>query len=170
MRRTLLLSSLVGLALLWAPPAPAQVQGSATFSTAGTSAEAVDRFLVGLQEDLARDDRAAVAERFEYPLQAWNGERSVKIKSEKQLVKSFDRIFDRGLRATIASASAATAFANWQGVMFDDGRIWLRPGEADEAVDLPDEGEGAPDALRIVTINPPVEALSEAPPARSGGE
>ena len=62
MPRALLLLSLLGPVLFWAPRAPAQVEGSAPFSTAGTSAEAIDRFLVELREALARDDRGAVAD------------------------------------------------------------------------------------------------------------
>lgn len=149
MRRVLLLVSVLASLQCWAQPARAQVEESAPFSTAGTSAEEVDRAVAALRAALAGDDRASVAAMVEYPLQAWDGRRSVKIKTAKQLLERFDRIFDSSLRATIASARSATAFANWQGVMFDDGRIWLRPAE-----------EGG--ALRIVTINEPAPAAPAA--------
>lgn len=139
----LLCASLVATLLLGPPPAAAQIEGSAPFSTAGTTAEEVDRSLDGLRAALAAGDRATVAAMVEYPLRAWDGHRSLKLKTAQQLQEKFDRIFDSGLLATIAKASAATAFANWQGVMFDDGRIWLRPAEVDGT-------------LRIVTINEPV--------------
>ncbi len=149
MLRRLLFSSLLATLLLCPRPAASQVEGSAPFSTAGTSAEEVDRAVAALRAALAGDDRASVAAMVEYPLQAWDGRRSVKIKTAKQLLERFDRIFDSSLRATIAGARSATAFANWQGVMFDDGRIWLRPAE-----------EGG--ALRIVTINEPAPAAPAA--------
>ncbi|MEO7794448.1 MAG: hypothetical protein ABIV06_06700 [Thermoanaerobaculia bacterium] len=140
--RTLILAGFLAAALLWAPPASSQVEGSAPFSSAGTSAEAVDRFLADLREAMAQDDRAGVAAMLQYPLQAWDGERSLKVKSAKQLLRNFDRIFDKGLKSTICDATSATAFANYQGVMFEDGRMWLRPTEGEEV-------------LRIVTLNAP---------------
>lgn len=139
--RTLLLAlvlSFAGAAV--APPARAQEEGSAPFSSIGTTAEAIDHFLDGLRAALARNDHAAVAAMCEFPLRAWDGKRNVQIKSKSALLKQFDTVFDASLRKTIADASAKTAWANWQGVMFDSGRIWLRPGPPK-------------DELRIVTIN-----------------
>lgn len=147
MRRRLLLSNLLAALLIWPLPVVAQVEGSAPFSTAGTTAEEVDRALDGLRAALVAGDRAGVAAMVEYPLRAWDGRRSLKIKTAQQLEEKFDRIFDRSLRATIAKASAATAFANWQGVMFDDGRIWLRA-----------DADGG--TLRIVTINEPAASAA----------
>lgn len=136
--------ALLSLALL-SPgrAAHAQAEGSAPFSSTGTSAEAIDHFLDRLRAALAKNDRAAVAAMADYPLRAWDGKRNVKIKSRSALLADFDRIFDDGLRKTIHDASAKTAWANWQGVMFDDGRIWIRP-------------VSPTDELRIVTINQPV--------------
>ncbi len=142
MQRVLALFCLFGVGLLCAQPATSQIEGSAPFSVAGTSAQAVDRFLAQLRDALAHRERAKVADMLQYPLQAWDGDRSLKIKTRKQLLRKFDRIFDSSLRSTISNASSETAFANWQGVMFDDGRIWLRPTDA-------------ADTLLIVTINAP---------------
>lgn len=142
--RALLLALLLSFAgAAFAPPARGQEEGSAPFSGVGTTAEAIDHFLDGLRAALARNDHAAIAAMAEYPLNAWNGKKSVKLESKSDLVRQFDTIFDASLRKTIQDASAKTAWANWQGVMFDGGRIWLRPGPPN-------------DTLRIVTINPPV--------------
>jgi Homocysteine S-methyltransferase len=49
-------------------------------------------------------------------------------------------IFDAKLKRSILAAKADDLRANWQGVMFDDGRVWFGPVES---------------TLKIVTINPP---------------
>jgi hypothetical protein len=142
--RGLLLAALLAFAIAaTARPGHAQAEGSAPFSSTGTSAEAIDHFLDRLRAALAKNDRASVATMVDYPLRAWDGRSSVKIKSRSTLLKDFDRIFDGSLRKTIQDASSRTAWANWQGVMFDDGRMWIRP--------VPPKDE-----LRIVTINQPV--------------
>ena len=61
MRRLLLLVGFLGPALFLSSPASGQVEGSAPFSVAGTSAAAVDRFLGELRQALAREERAGVA-------------------------------------------------------------------------------------------------------------
>jgi hypothetical protein len=119
----------------------AQLPGSAPFSSAGTTAEAVAAFLPRLQKAVAADDRKAVAALVRFPLRAWDGRRSVSIPDRRALGARYGAIFTADLRKVVADARVDTAFANWQGVMWESGRIWIAPDEAG--------------TLRIITINAP---------------
>lgn len=122
-----------------APPAAAQIEGSASFSSAGTTSESVSSFLARLQKAVASDDRAAVAKLVGFPLRAWNGKATVAIRNRREFLALYPKIFTASLKQTIAAAKVEQAFANWQGVMFDSGRFWIRPDDAG--------------TLEIVTIN-----------------
>ena len=124
--------------------AVAQLPGSATYSSAGTTAEAVTDFLQRLQKAVQADDRKTVSTLATYPLRAWNGKRTVTVQNRRELIAQYDTVFSAELRKAIAEARSENAFANWQGVMWHSGRFWIRP-----------EGDGP---LRIVTINPPASA------------
>jgi hypothetical protein len=153
---TMIKKALAGLSLLAAfgisaGPALGQLAGSSTFSTAGTSAEAAGEFLARLQPAVAADRRDTVAGLIEYPISAWIGGRSATLRNRREFLAKYDAIFTKSLKATIAAAKVENSWANWQGVMFDSGRIWLRP-------------KGPNDSLRIVTINAPTNRPSERPP------
>lgn len=132
------------------PFAEAQVEGSAPFSSAGTTRKEVTAFLAKLQQAVTADDRTAVAALVHFPLRAWTGKTTVEVRNRKQLLTDYPRIFTSSLRKTIAEARVDQAFANWQGVMFEGGRIWIRP-----------NGSGR---LGIVTINEPIPAASGVKP------
>lgn len=143
-RRLVWVASVVLALLLLATPQRgfAQLEGSAPFSEAGTSAKQIDAFLARLKTALNKDDRAAVCRMVAYPARVWDGRKSVTVRNAKELRRHFDDVFSPELRRVVNAASSQTAWANWQGVMFDSGRIWLAVG---------DDGR-----LRILTINPPV--------------
>lgn len=133
------------LAFILAAPiqSTAQVEGSAPFSTADTTSEDVSAFLGRLKKAVASNDAAAVAKLVSFPLRAWNGKSTVSIRNRQEFVAQYPKIFTAGLQQTIAAAKTEQAFANWQGVMFENGRFWIRPD---------DKG-----TLGIVTINQPSE-------------
>lgn len=133
-----------------APPATAQIEGSASFSSAGTTSESVSSFLARLQKAVASDDRAAVAKLVAYPLRAWNGKATVSIRNRQEFLAQYPKIFTASLKQTVAVAKVEQAFANWQGVMFDSGRFWIRPDDAG--------------TLEIVTINRGDHAPAEKKP------
>jgi hypothetical protein len=133
-----------------APSAIAQVEGSAPFSSAGTTSENVDAFLTRLQKAVANDDRAAVAKLVAYPLRAWHGQATVSVRNRQEFLAQYPKIFTASLKQTIAAAKVEQAFANWQGVMFDSGRFWIRPDDAG--------------TLEIVTINRGDHAPAEKKP------
>jgi hypothetical protein len=137
--------SIVLLIIGWlasiAPQAVAQLEGSAPFSSAGTTAEDVAQFLTKLQRAVKTDDRTAVTALADFPLRAWTGKTSVSIRDRKQFLALYPAIFSPALKQTIATASVQTSWSNWQGVMFESGRFWLRP--------------AADGKLHLTAINPP---------------
>jgi hypothetical protein len=84
-----------------------------------------------LQQGVQRDDRAAVAKLLVYPLEAWNGRTRVTIKTAAAFLAQYEKIVDFRLKRTIARADVRKVFSNYQGSMFDRGRIWIdRRGES----------------------------------------
>lgn len=81
---------LVGVAatFLGVSPEPmmAQVEGSAPFSSAGTTAPAVAKFLKKLKAAVDDEDAEAVAAMVSYPLKAWDGKKTVTVKNKAQFV------------------------------------------------------------------------------------
>ena len=131
----------VALGRLAVPHAAAQLSGSAPLSSAGTSEKAVTEFLGKLQKAVQADDRVGVAGLVAFPLRAWNGKTVVMVKDKNQFLAQYPVIFSPMLKTTIATSRLENSWANNQGVMFDNGRIWL--------------GAGSKGMLRIITVNPP---------------
>ena len=123
---------------------PAVAQGSSTpsFEAAGTDAQHVEAFLKSLQLAVAIDNRLKVASLVDFPMQAWVGGESVTIRSESDFQARYSRIFDQGLKKTIASAKLDTLAASQQGVVAG-GRICFRPVTEHK------------NAIRVVAINGP---------------
>lgn len=141
MRRSFLsivVCACVGFAVM--PSTWAQTEGSASFDSAGTSAKAVTAFLAALQKAVAADDRDAVAGLFSYPARVPLKGRSGKVKNKAELTAAYADIFDPGLKKLIADARLDQVFANSQGVMIGNGRLWFSP-------------VGAKGQLAIITIN-----------------
>ena len=145
MRRTFILSMLVALMLtgLIIPAGAARAQGAPSFDVAGTDAQRVTAFLKQLQGAVAVDNRMKVASLFDFPLKVRVNGEDVTIKSESEFLARYTKIFDAGLKQSIATARVETLFANQQGVMFDSGRVWFRP-----VVERKN-------ALKVVAINDP---------------
>jgi hypothetical protein len=142
-------SAFIGLAIFAAVTMLAgssfgQIEGSAPFSIVGTDAAAVKKFLLQLQQAVAKDQREVVSGLVNYPMSAWAGEGNITVRNRRELVAKYNAIFTRRLQKTIAEATLETTWANWQGVMIDSGRIWFRPVE---------QGSN----LRIITINAPAK-------------
>jgi hypothetical protein len=78
-----------------------------------------------LQQGVQRDDRAAVAKLLVYPLEVWNGNARVTIKTPAAFLGQYEKIVDFRLKRTIVRADVRKAFSNYQGSMFDRGRIWI---------------------------------------------
>ena len=137
--RRLFIAAAFVLVVAAVPPATAQVEGSASFFSAGTTSEDVSTFLARLQKAVASDERAAVAKLVAFPLRAWNGQATVSVRNRQEFLAQYPKIFTANVKQAIAAARVEQAFANWQGVMFDNGSFWIRPDDAG--------------TLEIVTIN-----------------
>ncbi len=132
------------VALAASAAAFAAAPGSAPFSTAGTTEAAAARFLASLQDAVRADDRAKLASMFRYPARVWDGRRTIVVHSRDELLARAASVFDAGLRRSILAARPDDLWANWQGVMFDSGRVWF--------------GAAGNGPLRIITINAPASA------------
>ena len=145
MRRTFLLFMLVALMLtgLLAPAGIAQAQGTPSFDAAGTDAQKVTAFLKQLQAAVAIDNRLKVASLVDFPLKVWIGCEDVTIRNESEFHTRYSRIFDAGLKQSIAAAKVDALVANQQGVMLDNGRVLFRPVTEHK------------NAIKVVAINEP---------------
>ena len=121
----------------------ALAQTAQDFRVAGTDAAQVTAFLKCLQTSVALGNRLKVATLVRFPLKVWvDGEQTV-INNESEFQAKYGRIFDADLKKAIADAKVDTLFANQQGVMFDNGRVWFRPVVEHK------------NAVKIVAINEP---------------
>ena len=141
---------LLGAALLCCTPAlPApllQEEGSTSFEMAGTTSVAVEKFLDRLKTAIAADDTKTVSVLVNYPLRAWTGKKTVQVRDPKTFLRLYPDIFTEDVKKSVAGASIDKVFVNSQGVMFDNGRVWIA------VVD---------DRLGIITVNPPPDAPEE---------
>jgi len=145
MRDALIPIVLMALVLPCLPAAAGSALAQATpaFEAAGTDAARVTAFLKSLQSAVSLGNRLKVATLVHFPLTTWvDGEETV-IRNESELQARYGRIFDASVKKGIADARVETLFANQQGVMIDNGRVWIRP-IADQK-----------NALKIVAINDP---------------
>jgi len=121
----------------------ARAQTVPAFEAAGTDAAKVTAFLKSLQTAVALGNRTKVATLVHFPLTVWlDGEETI-VRNESELQARYGRIFDADVKKALAEAKVDTLFANQQGVMFDNGRIWFRP------------VSGHKNAIKIVAINDP---------------
>ena len=120
-----------------------RAQVAPAFAVAGTDAAKVTAFLKCLQSSVALGNRLKVASLVHFPLKVWvDGEETV-INNESEFQAKYGRIFNADMKKAIADAKVDTLFANQQGVMFDNGRVWFRPVVEHK------------NAVKIVAINDP---------------
>jgi hypothetical protein len=123
--------------------ASAHAQTAPVFADAGTDATQVAAFLKCLQTSVALGNRVKVASLIHYPLKVWVDGEEMVIDSDSEFQANYGRIFDANVKKAIAEAKVDTLFANQQGVMFDNGRVWFRPLAEHK------------NAIKIVAINEP---------------
>jgi len=133
------------VALIVAAPLVAAAQTAPAFDVAGTDAQKVETFLKQLKGAVAIDNRLKVASLFDFPLKVSIGGQDVTIRNDSEFQARYSQIFDAQLKAAIAAAKVETLFANQQGVMFDNGRVWFRPIVEHR------------NALKVVAINDPTK-------------
>ena len=145
MRRTTFLIIFVTILAtrLMAAPSLVRAQGVPAFDAVGTDAKQVTAFLKTLQGAVAIDNRLKVAQLFDFPMTvSINGE-AMTLRNESDFQARYSRIFDAGLKKSIASAKVETLVADKDGISFDGGRVAFKPLAAHK------------NALRVVAINEP---------------
>lgn len=75
-------------------------------------------YLKNVQQMVLNDEKEKLAKCIAYPL----GER---IRSEKDFIRNYERIFSKDAKLAIARINFSQLFRNSQGVMIDNGRIWF---------------------------------------------
>lgn len=141
------LSTLICAAGLFAP-AHMQAQNPVSrnaidFGVSDTDSVTVLRFVYSLKSAVESGDRGRVAEMIDYPIVAWDGSRNRTIRTRANFLSRYTDIFSPALRGAVAAVEIDSLFANWQGVMFDNGRVWFHT--------------VAPGVLKIATINRPID-------------
>jgi hypothetical protein len=121
----------------------AYAQTAQVFAVAGTDAAQVTAFLKCLQTSVALGNRLKVASLVHYPLKVWVDGEEMVIDNESEFQAHYSRIFDADVKKAIADAKVDALFANQQGVMFDNGRVWFRPVAEHK------------NAIKVVAINDP---------------
>jgi hypothetical protein len=72
-------------------------------------------------------DAATVASLAKYPLRvATNGE-EYEIDNERTFIDNYDTIITPAIKDVIVSQDFALLFVNQDGVMYDDGDVWISP-------------------------------------------
>lgn len=125
---------------------PAQQPPSrAAYDVANTDSATVARFIAKLQHAAALNDSIAIASLIDYRhnIGLWDGRNTAYYSTRAQFLRAYHRIFDANLKHEIAAVTPDSLFANYQGVMFNSGRVWIYPN---------DNGQ-----LLIVTINEPIQ-------------
>jgi len=121
-----------------------QPPDSTAYAVAGTDSASVAHFVATLQHAAAANDSVAIAGLIDYRQEnfLWNGTSARRYATRAAFLRAYHLIFDGRMRREIAAVTPDSLFANYQGVMFNSGRVWFDP-----------DREGR---LRIVTINAPV--------------
>ncbi len=105
---------------------PVPIRERGRFEVAGIDNDAdVLTFYNSLIEALKKGDKEAVAEKIHYPLFVSSNSRHRSIKSKDTFIKDYDQIIDEPTKATILCTEYSELWANWQGVAFDKGVLWI---------------------------------------------
>jgi hypothetical protein len=145
-RITLLILLLIGSTTSRAQDAKASpCGGSDTVDKLGAdTAKDTRAFVAQLQQLVRNDDKHAIASEVSYPLRvnkSANGKPTHSlIRTPKQFISSYDRLFNGKVKSAILSPTAIPClFGNYQGFMIGDGQLWFQ--------------ETAPQIFRISALN-----------------
>jgi len=78
-----------------------------------------------LQKNVAKNNKAAVADSITFPLRVNHNGKSVMIKSKKEFIKKYDNIMTAKVKKKLLAQKIDNLFVNWKGVMVGDGEVWL---------------------------------------------
>lgn len=78
-----------------------------------------------IQKAVADDDKAASAEWVSYPIIITADGEEMSIADAAQFVEHYDNILTEEIKTAITDQTWADLFANYQGVMFGNGQVWV---------------------------------------------
>lgn len=88
------------------------------------AAEFDETFLM-LQQAVADNDQATVAEYIAYPIRVNIDGNKVEIKNEKEFIEKYDKIMTDPVKEAFINQKIEEVFVNYQGIMVGSGEIWF---------------------------------------------
>lgn len=98
------------------------------------SAAEFEHFLIKLQNDIRKGNKAAVADSMTYPLTVNSKGKTIEIISKRDFMSKYDKIMTASVKKKVLAqkVEADQLFVNWKGVMVGDGALWM--GQTGEAI------------------------------------
>lgn len=98
------------------------------------SAAEFERFLIKLQKDVRKGNKAEVAGSMTYPLTVNSKGKTVEIISKRDFMSKYDKIMTASVKKKLLAqkVEADQLFVNWKGVMAGDGVLWM--GQTEESI------------------------------------
>ncbi|MCB2300832.1 hypothetical protein [Clostridium tagluense] len=85
----------------------------------------VENFVSKIQNYIANDNKAKLAEEIKYPINVKINGKAIKIQNKDELIKNYDKIFYADYKQKISKAPTKYLFVNYQGIMVGSGLIWI---------------------------------------------
>lgn len=96
-------------------------------------------FLAKLKAAAESDNKEQIAGMVAYPLRVFEGDKKKTIRSAREFIADYGHLLTPSVKRAVLGQSPECLFANYQGVMIDDGVIWFQ--------------EQRNDTFRIITLN-----------------
>ncbi|CAI3944858.1 MULTISPECIES: hypothetical protein [Commensalibacter] len=82
-------------------------------------------FIDQLKKDVAQENKKAVAGVVKYPLKVDIQGKRIAIQNQQQFIQYYDKIITPKIKQAVTDQQFVGIFANYQGIMFGSGQIWL---------------------------------------------
>lgn len=78
-----------------------------------------------IQELVAKENKEAVAEYIQYPLNVYNTKEKINIQNKEELINHYNEIFTARVKNAFARQKLDNIFVNYKGVMVGQGEVWF---------------------------------------------
>lgn len=78
-----------------------------------------------IQELVAKENKEAVAEYIQYPLNVYNTKGKTNIQNKEELINHYNEIFTERVKNAFARQKLDNIFVNYKGVMVGQGEVWF---------------------------------------------
>ncbi|MEK7431960.1 MAG: hypothetical protein AABZ74_02415, partial [Cyanobacteriota bacterium] len=86
----------------------------------------VEIFMKKVKKSIIEDDKEWISNHISYPIKTKiDTKKTIIIKSKKELINNFNKIFNKEFKEQIKSFCSCNLFHNYQGVMLGNGQIWI---------------------------------------------